>query len=114
MFVYGIHCPVTIIQTLSATNIPVSVDYYMEYGLLIFPEYTIPTYLQNPRSSGMGTNTEFMELCKIIIENKPFATKVEREHPYISEYEDNIVWTIKEQIPNADVSWFYVPYVHTN
>ena len=108
MFVYGISCPVTTIQYIAQNT---RADYYMEYGILIFPEFTTASYIQNHNNTNMSENTIFQQLCKVVIENKMVATKVIREHPYLTESADDAVWKIREHNPTSDLSWYYVPRV---
>ena len=107
MFVYGIRCPVTLLNSLPADT---KADYYMEYGLLVFPAYTRPTYLQNHSHT---MRPEFVSTCKRVIENNLSAVDVDLEHPYISENEDDTVRTIKQLLPGADTNWYHVPAVAT-
>ena len=111
MFVYGIQCPVNVIASLPPGI--VDADYYMEYGILVFREYSKPSFLQNYRASSgaLATNTTFNTLCKSISENKTVVAKLELEHPYITEAQDTTVWKIKDQMPSTDLAWFHVPHV---
>lgn len=108
MFVYGIRCPVTMLPQLASAFPVDQPDYYMEYGLLVFPAYTKPTCL---RSYNNQMTPQYVETCRRIIECIPTeAVEIDLlEHPFITEEEDEAVWRVKEASPEYDVGWFHVP-----
>ena len=104
MFVYGIRCPVTFLPRLPEG---IKADYYMEYGLLVFPNYTQPTGL---RSHLKQMTPEYIELCRRVIECQPTdAIEMDRlEHPYLTSEEADAVWAVKTEMPEVDSCWFHV------
>lgn len=105
MFVYGIRCDVTVIPKLPPTT---QADYYMEYGILVLPEFTRPSYVRLRPSDPSSYS-----LFKRIAENKLVATEVPNlEHPYISESASDAVNIIKNLYLESDTAWFHVPFVH--
>ena len=97
MLVYGIRC--------TPSDIPEEVlqHYNTEHNLLVFPAYTRPTLI-----STTGPITErFVYELKATFRNT--ISTFEREHPYITEEEADILRTIKESNPLATTDWFYMP-----
>jgi hypothetical protein len=111
MFVYGIRCsPADILAIASrlqqgSTN----ADYYMDYGLLIFPEYTRPSCVQ----AHSGLTPEFWSRVRRVMEAPGRPHSVELEHPWITDEQAKVVKVIKESYPSTDTDWYYVPAMAT-
>ena len=105
MFVYGIRCTPEELQHIPQN---VAADYYMDYGILVFPSYTRPTVLH----SHGRPNPTYWNLVKPMIE-EPMKVHVTDliEHPFISEEEAGVLAALKPTRPNIQTDWFYVPAV---
>lgn len=105
MFVYGIRCTPQEIQLIPHT---VQADYYMDYGILVFPSYTRPTIIH---AHGRPNET-YWRLAKPMIEEpaKVHVTDI-IEHPFITEEEASALDALKPTRPNIQTDWFYVPAV---
>ena len=101
MFVYGFKCNPSDLHALPRGTIA---DYYMEYGLLVFPAYSKPTTLQ---ANGRLTPEFWDQVSRTLAATKPIA--VQLEHPFITEAEDAAV----KAIPTADLDWYHVPRIVT-
>lgn len=109
MFVYGIRCAPADLMAIYE-RIPqgsAAADYYMDYGLLIFPEYTRPSFIQ----AHAGLTDTFWNRVRRVVEapNRPHT--VELEHPWISDSQSHVVRIIKDAYPSTDTDWYYVPAV---
>jgi hypothetical protein len=105
MYVYGLQCSP---QDLFGLPTEATADYYIDYGILIFPQYTRPTCV---KSHGRLTPA-FWELVGKTIRNQGRAYIMdELEHPYITEEEDDVAWAVRELYPGRQTEWFYVPRV---
>jgi hypothetical protein len=106
MFVYGIRCSPLDLNL----GLPDSAhaDYYMDYGLLDFPEYTRATCLN---SHGYIT-PRFWQQVAPILSNKLCIREIDLEHPYVSEGEDAVIQTLRERYPSIKPAWYHVPHVH--
>ena len=108
MFVYGIRCaPTDLLAITSRIHGSVDADYYMDYGLLIFPQFTCASTID---SNGKLT-AEHWDNVKRIVENSGRPYVVQLEHPWITDEQSEIVRIIKDAYPTADTDWFYVPTV---
>ena len=107
MLVYGIKCGLADLIGLPK-NTPA--DYYMDYGLLVFPDYSKPTYLQN---YGSQLNQRFFNNLKHIIENANTVHEIDLEQPYISDEEGDVVKLLQETTPGVLPCWYHVPKVAT-
>ena len=106
MLVYGIQCaPGNLIGLPSGTV----ADYYIDYGLLVFPTYSRPLGLD----AHNRLNRRFWANVKEIVEGAHKVHPMEFEHPYISDDEDDAVKALQEVAPGATTHWFYVPRVAT-
>jgi hypothetical protein len=105
MYVYGIPCSPNDLFGLPANA---NADYYMDYGLLIFPAYTKPTSF---RSHGPEIQPDFWSHVKKFVEAPFQARVVDLEHPYISTEEHEVVVALKRKYPTLDTYWFYLPKV---
>jgi len=100
MLVYGVRCTPSELLNLPAE---VTAEYHVEHKILVFPSYTRPTVL-----SANGRITEkFLEELQAVIRGR--AVAVEREHPYITEDEHQVVLALKEANPLITTDWFYMP-----
>ena len=107
MLVYGIQCaPGNLIGLPSGTV----ADYYIDYGLLVFPTYSRPLGLD----AHNRLNRRFWANVKEIVEGAHKVHPMEFEHPYISDDEDDAVKALQEVAPGATTHWFYVPRVATS
>ena len=101
MFVYGFKCNPSDLHALPRGTIA---DYYMEYGLLVFPAYSKPTTLQ---ANGRLTPEFWDTVSRTLSATKPVAFQL--EHPFITEAEDAAV----KAIPTAYLDWYHVPRIVT-
>ena len=107
MFAYGIRCTETDLRKLPN----MSADYYLEHGLLVFPSYSRPVYLDN---HGKPLAGPYLSKLKRIIENSKSVVQIDdMEHPYITDEEDVAVKILKAASLNTDSSWYYVPELAT-
>ena len=104
MFVYGIRCaPCDLTYLSNATK----GDYYMEYGLFVFPAYSKTTCY---KSNGTLTDT-FWRSVKRILEKPTQIHRVSLEEPYITENEEDVVNALNESYPGIAPGWYYCPVV---
>jgi hypothetical protein len=99
MFVYGVRCNPNQLR-----NIPGSVqaDYYIDYGILVFPHYTKTTYVDSHGYLGQY----FWTQTKQIVENPTTVAPMDFEHPWITDEEQDILTSMPL---GTQASWFYVP-----
>lgn len=102
MLVYGIRCAPADLTGLPATA---QADYYMDYGLLVFPEYTKGTCVE---SHGRLTPAFWSEV-KRVVENPTRPHSVCLEHPYITDGENDVVHALRSSYPSLQTDWYYVP-----
>ena len=97
MLVYGIRC--------SQSDIPVEIlsHYNTKHNLLVFPAYTRPTLI----STTWPITERFVYELRATFRNT--ISTFEREHPYITEEEDDILRSVKQSNPLATADWFYMP-----
>jgi hypothetical protein len=102
MFVYGVRCAPNDLMGLPADA---NADYYMDYGLLVFPQHTQPTTLQS-----QSLTPEFWHRVRMVL---AFPHKTHRathlEQPWLSEGESAVVTALQEFYPGLQPDWFYVP-----
>jgi hypothetical protein len=101
MYVYGIHCDLSVIQLIPLVA---AADYYMDYGIMVFPQYTTAVHLT---SRGQPATPHFWEQVRIVAKNR--VMPVSREDPYITDEEEEMVRAIRELCPWSDLQWYYVP-----
>jgi hypothetical protein len=103
MFVYGVRCAPNDLVGLPADA---RADYYMDYGLLIFPEHTRPTLLK----AGASLSPAFWHQVRLVAQ---FPNKTHRvislEQPWLSEGEGAVVDALQEFYPGLQPDWYYVP-----
>lgn len=103
MFVYGVRCAPNDLMGLPADA---HADYYMDYGLLVFPQHTRATMLQAPAS----LTPEFWHRVRLVL---AFPHKTHRathlEHPWLSDGEGEVITALQEFYPGLQPDWFYVP-----
>lgn len=105
MLVYGIRCGLPdLVDLPKGTN----ADYYMDYGLLVFPEYSKATFLRNYTAQ---LNERFLEKMKRLLETPNRVYEADLEHPYISEEQDAVVKLLQEAHPGSIPTWYHVPKV---
>ena len=106
MLVYGIRC-----APADLVNLPTeaTADYYMDYGLLVFPQYTRGlSVLSN------GTlNPQFWARTKMAIEQPDRIRTVDNEQPWISDEEADVVRALRQYYPSLQTEWYSVPRVAT-
>lgn len=104
MFVYGIRCaPCDLPYFPKDTN----GDYYMNYGLFVFPTYSRTTCLH---ANGSLTPS-FWQSVKKIAEKPTRVHAIRCEDPYITDMEDTAVNTLREAYPGIAPGWYYCPVV---
>ena len=101
MFVYGIKCAPELLRNVSTS---VSADYYMDYGLLVFPNYTKTTCVDSHGHLG----PYFWTHAKVILENPMAVISMDFEHPWISDEEQDLVSSLPL---GTETAWFYVPMI---
>ena len=105
MYVYGIRCAPNDLMGLPADA---EADYYMDYGLLVFPAYTRATSIRANGSRGL--TSDFWHRTRLLLQ---FANKThcvsEMEHPWILEGESAVVKGLQEFYPGLQANWYYVP-----
>ena len=102
MLVYGIRCAPVDLPGLTADA---EADYYMDYGLLVFPSYTKATCVH---SHGRLTPA-FWADAKRVIEHPHRPHTVNLEQPYITDGEKTVLATLRESYPSLQSDWYYVP-----
>ena len=102
MFVYGVRCAPADLVDLPADA---EADYYMDFGLLVFPSYTRASSIQ---SYGRLT-PEFWGRVKSLIENPMRPRSVDLEHPWITGPEDDVIHALQEYYPGLQAGWYQVP-----
>lgn len=104
MYVYGIRCAPADLGDLPSDALA---DYYLDYGLLVFPAYTRPVCLQ---THGALTK-EFWEAVRrlVTLPNRVYAVSLEQ--PFITDAEAEVVQALKERYPRIEADWYHVPKV---
>lgn len=105
MLVYGIRCSPADLPALPASD--ARADYYLDYGLLIFPNYTRTTCVN---SHGYLKKAFWDEVARVVgSPSQPH--EVIQEHPYITDEEDEVVRSLRDSYPTVQPTWYYVPRV---
>lgn len=102
MFVYGIRCAPADLSDLPSDA---EADYYMDFGLLVFPAYTRPTCVN---SHGRLTDA-FWSLTKRIVESPERVRAVTLEHPWLTEGEHAVLYALQDYYPSLNTDWYHVP-----
>jgi len=105
MLVYGIRCGLADLIGLPENTLA---DYYMDYGLLVFPDYSKATCIQN---YGDQLNQNFFDNLKRVVEGADKVYEIDLEQPYITEKEDVVVKRIQETTPGVLPCWYHVPKI---
>jgi hypothetical protein len=112
MFVYGIRC-----APADLTYLPDSAeaDYYIDYGLLVFPRFTRAGTVVAPAANPTGLNNTFWKAVKLLAEqpSRPHMVAV-ATHPQLSQSECKVLVEIQRAFPLTTPAWFNVPRVATN
>ena len=105
MFVYGIRCAPNDLMGLPADA---NADYYLDYGLLVFPTHTKASFLR-AHSQG-GLNADFWQRVRLMLQ---FSAKTHcvthMEQPWLSDEESAVVSALQEFYPGLQADWYYVP-----
>ena len=107
MLVYGVRCAPNDLLNLPADA---EADYYLDYGLLVFPSYTKGTVL---RSHSSTLQPSFWRRVARLIENPLKPYEEELEQPFITDGEAAVVAALRESYPTLQSNWYYVPKVVT-
>ena len=101
MLVYGVRC-----DSSDLINMPPGLvaEYYTNYGLLIFPAYSRPTFLMNYSDK---LSPRFLNAAKRLIEQPYMVTPMDDEHPFVSDLEGEAIDIL--QATGATPGWFHVP-----
>jgi len=101
MLVYGVRC-----DSSDLINMPPGLvaEYYTNYGLLIFPAYSRPTFLMNYSDK---LSARFLNAAKRLIEQPYQVTPMDDEHPFVSDLESEAIDIL--QVTGATPGWFHVP-----
>lgn len=103
MLVYGVRCaPADLVDLPSEAQ----ADFYLDYGLLVFPTYTRPTTLVRRRTQ---SDNEFWSEAARVIAGRVHVE--EHEHPFITAEEHAVVSALREMYPTLETDWFHVPRV---
>ena len=100
MLVYGLRCDP---KELLGLPKKVTADYHVEHRLLVFPRYTRPFVL----SANGHIDENFCNELRAILRGQ--AWMVQREHPFITEDEHEVILALKESNPQIITDWFYLP-----
>jgi hypothetical protein len=102
MFVYGVRCAPADLVDLPADA---EADYYMDFGLLVFPTYTRATCIH----SHGRLSPAFWDRVKSFVEDPTRPRSVDLEHPWITGGEDAVIRALQEYYPGLDAGWYHVP-----
>jgi hypothetical protein len=100
MLVYGIKCSRELVVGLPTD---LEADYYVDHGILVFPEHTKPLTLD------VSKHSYVWETVRRIVDQPNTAHCMDFEHPYISESADLAVKLIQKKDPGSVTNWYYVP-----
>lgn len=105
MFVYGIRCAPNDLTGLPADA---TADYYLDYGLLVFPGFTRASCLKSHGRGGL--TADFWQRARLIAQFQHKTHCVTHlEHPWLSPEEAAIVTSLQEFYPGIQADWYYVP-----
>lgn len=105
MYVYGIRCAPNDLADLPADA---QADYYLDYGLLVFPSYTRSSSICTHGSAGLTTN--FWHQARLLIQH-PMKTHCvsHLEQPWLTDGEGAVLSALQGFYPNLQADWYYVP-----
>jgi hypothetical protein len=107
MLIYGIRCDKKVLTALPHDTVA---DYYMNYGMLVFPSYSRPTVLD---AKGRLTPL-FWETMRLIIQNPTQVYAMDLEQPFITDAEAAIVKIIQASgSATEQPDWYHVPFIVT-
>jgi hypothetical protein len=105
MYVYGIRCAPNDLM-----NLPESAqaDYYLDYGLLVFPSYTRPSCLRTHTATGL--THDFWNEARLLIQHPMKTHRASHlEQPWLTDGEGEVVTALQEFYPTLQADWYYVP-----
>ena len=107
MLVYGIRCAPS---DLFGIPIRTNADYYTDYSLLVFPDYTKPLCLD---SKGR-LSPEFWDSMRRLVSasTKNRVRVMDFEHPFLSEEQADVVIALQESYPKLQSDWYHVPRLY--
>ena len=104
MFVYGVRCAPNDLMGLPADA---NADYYMDYGILLFPEFTRP-----PTHNAKGHLTPwFWSQVSRTVSTPYRVLEVDQEDPFLDEGQVAVIRSLQEAYPSLQPTWYYVPRV---
>ena len=98
MFVFAIRCAINDLVLLKKNT---AADYYLDYGLLVFPEYSRASCFQN---HGSLLTNHFLAQIAPILKAPGTVRQVDLEHPFVSDEQEAAADTLKSK-----PAWYYVP-----
>jgi len=108
MLVYGIRCEQSDLAHLPKDTVA---DYYLDYGLLVFPTFSKPTCIT---SHGYKITPEFLTLVRLIAEKSKTVVTMDFEHPYVSDTDAIAIKTIQDVTGSTNKpDWYHVPKLVT-
>jgi hypothetical protein len=112
MFVYGIRCAPADLSYLPESA---TADYYIDYGLLIFPHYTRAGCISAETASGSGLTPSFWNAVKLLVEDptRPHRVAHCAGNASLSEGEAVVLQEIQRAFPMTEAAWYNVPKVAT-
>ena len=105
MLVYGIRCSPADLAGLTPSD--AHADYYLDYGLLVFPKYTRPLCL----NSHGYLKKSFWDRVQRVIENPQLPHEFAAEQPYITDEENEVLRELRDSYPTIQTAWYHVPRV---
>lgn len=108
MLVYGIRCEQSNLATLPKDTVA---DYYIDYGLLVFPAFSKPTCIT---TRGSRITSDFLHTMRLLVEQSKSVIAMDFEHPYLSEQDATTVKAI-QNVAGSHVKpdWYHVPRLAT-
>lgn len=108
MLVYGIRCNQADLADLPKDTVA---DYYIDYGLLVFPSFTKPTCIT---TRGSRITTDFLHTMRLLVEQRKAVIAMDFEQPYLSDQDATTVKAVQD-ITGSRVKpdWYHVPRLAT-
>lgn len=104
MYVYGIRCAPNDLVGLPENA---QADYYLDYGLLVFPTYTRASCVQ---SHGACMDSNFWKQTRLLLQHPMKTHRVTHlEHPWLTREETSVVAALREFYLGLEADWYYVP-----